>query len=141
MPRRDGGSQRSRLLSPPTGACWTAAPGGGFRNSPASCWPGRCCRRTAPEILRTWLRRPDSRMRAFFIECSGGHWVRIALQLAADRGVVPALWSGDVASLDKVRAAFPTVVTVVGVDAACGELPAASRWKQSPLDEPLLRAQ
>jgi hypothetical protein len=80
-------------------------------------------------------------MRAFFIECSGTHWLGIAQRLSADSGVVPVLWSGDAPTLDEVTAAFPGIVTVVGVDAACGELPAASRWKLRPLDEPLLRAQ
>jgi hypothetical protein len=80
-------------------------------------------------------------MRTFFIECSGGHWLRIAQKLSADCEVVPILWSADAQTLDKVTAAFRGIVTVVGVDAACGELPAASRWKQRPLDEPLLRAQ
>jgi len=81
-----------------------------------------------------------SSLRAFFIECSGRHWVSIARRLAEGHAVEPVLWTGDRATVAEATGAFPDIVANVGVDSTCGRFPQAASWPVVPLDDGLLRA-
>jgi hypothetical protein len=78
-------------------------------------------------------------MRAFYIQCSGPHWIGIAHALSV-RAIEPVLWSGDDATLAGVREGFPGIPLVNGTAAARGELPEARDWAGTAFDAAQLSA-
>jgi len=79
-------------------------------------------------------------IRAFFIECSGAHWLNIAHTLLGDHGVAPVLWSGDATTVRQAKREFAGALAVIGVDAACGRVLHDLGWIPKPLDAPTLQA-
>ncbi|HWL03547.1 MAG TPA: hypothetical protein VNQ99_01255 [Xanthobacteraceae bacterium] len=77
-------------------------------------------------------------MRAFFIECSGEHWVGVGEALATARGWEPVLWTGDADTRRLVSEVFLDCAVLVGVDETRNAGPAVA--PELPLDGPLLRA-
>ncbi len=59
-------------------------------------------------------------MRAFFIECSGRHWIATARALSEGHGIAPVLWTANRETVGEVSKIFPGIVAQVGVDASCG---------------------
>lgn len=78
--------------------------------------------------------------RAFYIECSGVHWLELARALARSHEVIPILWSGDAATVAESAREYDRLVPVVGIDAACGRAFRESGWPQSALDAKALQA-
>ncbi len=81
-----------------------------------------------------------AQLRAFFIECSGPHWIGIGRELAEKTDIRPVLWSGDASTVQAAQTETPEIIGVVGVDAARGRLPDAMMRMRSPIDGLLLRA-
>jgi hypothetical protein len=79
-------------------------------------------------------------MHVFLIECSGSHWLAIARLMSGQHGITPVLWSGDAATVAAARAAQPDLIGIVGVEAACGRLPAQAAWPRQAVDASILSA-
>lgn len=79
--------------------------------------------------------------RAFFIECSGAHWIGIGRSLRDKHGIEAVLWTADQSTVQALASRMPHAALLHGVDAACNRLPpVAESWPREPLDGPTLRA-